>query len=163
MKYVFGLLVAAASLAACKSVDKKADGNRSTKDSLGLAKQKLIDEAASTATPNTNADPANYTSIQWLDSTYVDLGKQKEGKEIEISFRFKNTGSKNLVIESVTAQCGCTIPEKPENAFAPGEEGVIKAKFNGAGHDETRKQVYVKANIQPDGADTLTFRAQLVK
>ncbi|MBK6384288.1 MAG: DUF1573 domain-containing protein [Chitinophagaceae bacterium] len=109
------------------------------------------------------ADPSTYTTIQWLDSTYLDLGKQKEGKEIEISFRFKNTGTKNLVIETVTAQCGCTIPEKPEQPFAPGEEGVIKAKFNGSGHDETRKQVYVKANISPDGADTLTFRAQLVK
>lgn len=163
MKYPFVLLVAATSLLACESSDKKAKGNLSPEDSLRMVKQQLIDEAAKTATPPVVADMANYTTIQWLDSTFIDLGKQKEGKEIEITFRFKNTGTKNLVIESVNAQCGCTIPEKPENAFAPGEEGVIKAKFNGAGHDETRKQVYVKANIQPDGADTLTFRAQLVK
>ncbi|MBP6415356.1 MAG: DUF1573 domain-containing protein [Chitinophagaceae bacterium] len=160
MKKVFFILFIGAGLVACKSEDKKTTPQVVNQDSL--AKQKIIDEMNGTS-PAPVADPATYTTIQWLDSTYLDLGKQKEGKEIEISFRFKNTGTKNLVIETVTAQCGCTIPEKPEQPFAPGEEGVIKAKFNGSGHDETRKQVYVKANISPDGADTLTFRAQLVK
>lgn len=160
MKKVFFTLLIGAGLIACKSDDKKATTQVVNQDSL--AKQKIID-GMNANNPAPVADPSTYTTIQWLDSTYIDLGKQKEGKEIEISFRFKNTGTKNLVIETVTAQCGCTIPEKPEQPFAPGEEGVIKAKFNGSGHDETRKQVYVKANISPDGADTLTFRAQLVK
>ena len=31
------------------------------------------------------------------------------------------------------ASCGCTVPEKPEKPFAPGEEGVIKAKFDSHG------------------------------
>ena len=144
---------------ACKSGDKKVDGLDKITDSLAIAKQNLLKGATATGP----IDTSNFTSIQWLDSTYLDLGQQKEGKEITISFRFKNTGTKNLVIENVSAQCGCTIPEKPEKPFVPGEEGVIKAKFSGAGHDETRKQVYVKANISPDGADTLTFRTQLVK
>ncbi|MBK7678338.1 MAG: DUF1573 domain-containing protein [Chitinophagaceae bacterium] len=160
MKKVFFTLFIGAGLVACKNDDKKTTTQVINQDSL--AKQKIID-GMNGNNPAPVADPSTYTTIQWLDSTYLDLGKQKEGKEIEISFRFKNTGTKNLVIETVTAQCGCTIPEKPEQPFAPGEEGVIKAKFNGSGHDETRKQVYVKANISPDGADTLTFRAQLVK
>ncbi len=149
MKQVIAIFIAAIFLIACKSGDKKANSTDLTKDNS------LIQNAI------TPPDTANFTSIQWLDSTYLDLGKQKQGKEIEISFRFKNTGTKNLVIEKVTAQCGCTVPEKPEKPFAPGEEGVIKAKYNGSGHDETRKQVYVKANIKPYGSDTLTFRAFL--
>ncbi len=157
MKKVFVFLFITSGIIACKPGDKKADAPVINQDSL--AKQKLMD-SINNPIPS---DTSNFTTIQWLDSIYLDLGKQKEGKEIEISYRFKNTGTKNLVIESVTAQCGCTIPEKPDQPFAPGEEGVIKAKFNGSGHDETRKQVYIKANITPDGADTLTFRAQLVK
>ena len=78
---------------------------------------------------------------------------------MRVSFRFKNTGTKNLIIQSVTAQCGCTIPEKPEKPFAPGEEGVIKAKYNGSGHGETRKEVYVTANTNLPDKHTLTFRA----
>ena len=151
MKQVIAIIFAAIFFMACKSSDKKAT-------STDVSKQNSLLENSETP-----PDTANFTSILWLDSTYVDLGKQKEGKEIEISFRFKNTGTKNLVIENVTAQCGCTVPEKPEKPFGPGEEGVIKAKYNGSGHDETRKQVYVKANTKPYGSDTLTFRAFLEK
>ena len=151
MKQVIAFIFAAIFLMACNSSDKKATPIDVTKQNSLLQNDE------------TPPDTANFTSIQWLDSTYLDLGKQKEGKEIEISFRFKNTGTKNLVIENVTAQCGCTVPEKPEKPFAPGEEGVIKAKYSGSGHDETRKQVYVKANSKPYGRDTLTFRAFLEK
>jgi hypothetical protein len=153
MRAVAVILVFAISLMACKSGDKKATGSDITKEQVALKGDPAVPVM----------DTEAFTTIQWLDSTYLDLGEQKEGKEVEMSFRFKNTGTKNLVIENVSAQCGCTIPEKPEKPFAPGEEGVIRAKFNGAGHDETRKQVYVKANISPDGNDTLTFRAFLVK
>lgn len=156
MKPVFAILFVAIAFIGCKSSDKKAAGSEVINDSINKLK---IDSANAVAI----TDTTNYTSIQWLDSTYLDLGKQTEGKDIEITFRFKNTGSKNLVIQKVTAQCGCTIPEKPEQPFAPGEEGVIKAKYNGSGHGETRKEVYVTANTNPSVNHTLTFRAQLEK
>lgn len=145
-----GLLVlfAAIGMIACKTSDKKI-GRVSTQDSAAFA--------------NAMNDTANYTTITWLDSTYIDLGKQPEGKSIELSYRFKNTGNKNLVIQNVTAQCGCTIPEKPERPIEPGEEGVIKAKYNGSGHGEVRKEVYVTANTSPNPAHTLVFHAELIK
>lgn len=160
MKKAVVISVAVISLAACKSSDKKATGNMVNKDSLT---QLMKDSLTGNQTNPPIVDTANNTTIQWLDSTYLDLGKQKEGKEIEITFRFKNTGNRNLVIQSVSAQCGCTIPEKPEKPFAPGEEGVIKAKYNGSGHGETRKEVYVTANTNPSSSHTLTFRADLAK
>ena len=160
MKKVVVISVAVISLVASKSSDKKATGNMVNKDSLT---QLMKDSLTGNQTNPPIVDTANNTTIQWLDSTYLDLGKQKEGKEIEITFRFKNTGNKNLVIQSVSAQCGCTIPEKPEKPFAPGEEGVIKAKYNGSGHGETRKEVYVTANTNPASSHTLTFRADLTK
>ena len=156
MKKTIIILFLSASIIACKNGDKQADVSQVIKDSL--AKDGAQDHEVSKP-----VDTANYTSIQWLDSTFLDLGKQKEGKEIEITFRFKNSGSKKLVIQNVTAQCGCTIPEKPEKPFAPGEEGVITAKYNGSGHGETRKEVYVTANTNPTTSHTLTFRAELIK
>lgn len=148
MKALFIVIISFSLFAACKSDDKKITP-RSPEDSLNAIKALQ--------------DTANYTMIKWLDSTYLDLGKQPEGKAIEMSFKFKNVGSKNLVIQNVTAQCGCTIPEKPEKPIAPNEEGVIKAKFNGSGHGEVRKEVYVTANTSPNPAHTLVFRAELIK
>jgi hypothetical protein len=151
MKKALILLLSTIALASCTSGDKKATES-TTKDSLTADMKNAA-----------LADSANYTTIEWLDSTYLDLGKQMEGKAVELSFRFKNTGTKNLVIQDVSAQCGCTIPEKPEKPFAPGETGTIKAMFNGSGHGEIRKEVYVKANTSPNNAHTLTFRAELIK
>jgi hypothetical protein len=148
MKQTVLIFLIGFGLVACKPTDKKIQsGPELNVDSIKAVAMK---------------DTANYTTIQWLDSTYVDLGRQKEGKEIEISFRFKNTGTKNLVIESVSAQCGCTVPEQHEKPYAPGEEGLIKAKYNGSGHGETRKEVYVNLNANPN-RQTLTFRAEMIK
>ena len=125
MKRFVVILIAGLSLYACKTDDKKTTvGGISREEGQKALK-----------------DSANFTSIEWLDSTFKDLGQIKEGKQVEVSFRFKNSGTKNLVITDVTASCGCTIPEKPEKPFAPGEEGMIKAKFNSSGRPpgEARK------------------------
>jgi hypothetical protein len=119
-------------------------------------------QTTNTGTPTEPATTAT-TTIQWLDSTYKNLGKLKEGKEVFISYRFKNNGTSNLIIKSVSAQCGCTIPEKPEKPFAPGEEGVIKAKFNGSGSGQIRKEIYVTANTTPTEAITLSFGGEISK
>jgi hypothetical protein len=155
MKKVFIILIAGISLAACKTGDKKSLENKE-------ADQHVKDSIAQIENAKALADTANFTSIQWLDSTYLDLGKVDEGKQVDVSFRFKNSGTKNLVIANVTASCGCTVPEKPEKAFAPGEEGVIKARFDSHGkHGEQRKMVYVAANTTPNPQE-LTFRVEII-
>ena len=147
MKKAFFILAACISLVACQTNDKKATGPEIPKEERDKALK----------------DSANFTSIQWLDSTYKDMGKIKEGQQVEVAFRFKNIGTKNLVIDDVTASCGCTVPEKPEQAFAPGQEGVIKAKFDSKDRPvgEARKEVYVTANTKPETLQTLTFRVEI--
>jgi hypothetical protein len=147
MKKIFFSLVILTGLIACKTNDKKAVAATLTQEEKNKAAN----------------DTANFTTIEWLDSTSSNLGKLKKDNSVEITYRFKNSGTKNLIIESVTAQCGCTIPEKPEQPFAPGEEGVIKAKFNGSGHGIITKQVYVTANTSPSKNHTLTFSGEIIE
>ena len=146
MKKILIIILAVASFAACKTSDKKTAGIQMSKEE----KDKVL------------YDSANYTTIQWLDSTYLDLGKVKDGKQVEVSFRFRNSGTKNLIITDVTASCGCTVPERPGQAFAPGQEGVIKAKFDSKGrpHAVNRKEVYVTANTL-EKSHVLTFSVEI--
>jgi Protein of unknown function (DUF1573) len=133
----------AAGLFACQTADKKA----------GVAlSQEEKDKAA--------RDSANFTTIEWLDSTFKDLGNIKEGQVVEVSYRFKNSGDKPLIIAGVTASCGCTVPEKPEKPIAPGQEEVIKAKFDSKGRPkgENRKDVFVTANTKPESSMQLSFK-----
>jgi hypothetical protein len=155
MKRIAVAVIIAGVLFACKSGDKK--------DSPLTEKEKLLQDSLRYAEKQKAlGDTANYTSLTWLDSTFIDMGKVKEGQVVEVSFRFKNTGNKPLVIADVTASCGCTVPEKPEQPFAPGEEGVIKAKFDSKGRPgENRKHISVDANTSPSRSHSLDFRVEV--
>lgn len=109
-------------------------------------------------------DSTNFTSIQWIDSIYQDLGTVKEGPEVEIAYKFKNTGDKNLIIENVMAGCGCTIVEKPKEPYTPGQTGTIRAKFTTQGHIGTNeKSIYVTANTKGNTNKELKFRIVVQK
>lgn len=130
------------------------------------------DQPADAQTGNTNAaapqteviDSANAPAIEWIGGTFQDLGKVADGQVVEVTYRFRNTGKSNLVIEDVTAGCGCTVPEKPAKPFAPGEEGEIKAKFDSRGRKGPNdKYVTVKANTQPNKDHVLTFKVTVTE
>jgi len=152
MKYFFFFLFAVI-LFSCTSTDKPATKEEAATDSLNKVAM---------------ADSTNYTTVEWVDSTTRDLGKIKEGAIVEISWNFKNTGNKPLIISNATAGCGCTIADKPREPVAPGQEGVIKARFNSQGqaHDKISnitKSVTVDANTKPQSHHSLTFTAQITK
>lgn len=148
MKYLFFFLVAGI-LISCTGTDKTSSKDQATQDSLNKASL---------------TDSANYTTIEWIDSTTQSLGKIKEGSIVEISWKFKNTGDKPLVIADAHGTCGCTIADKPKEPVTPGQEGVIKAKFNSQGQaPNVTKTVTVDANTKPESHHSLTFTAQITK
>ena len=89
------------------------------------------------------------TSVQIIDSLY-NFGKAVDGEKIAYNFKFKNTGTKPLVIISTRASCGCTVPEKPEQPISPGETGFIKVVFNSKGKvGINEKAITVISNATP--------------
>lgn len=118
-----------------------------------------------TSTANPIEDSANFTTIQWLDSTNQNIGKVKKGQVVEIAWRLKNTGDKPLIIQDVRPSCGCTVADKPEAPIAPGEESVIKGKFdsNNQSEGEHNKMISVLANTANTTYHQLSFRVEVVK
>lgn len=110
-------------------------------------------------------DTANYTTIEWLDSTHTVFSENiVEGQQVQLNWRFKNTGDKPLIVEDVHGTCGCTVGEKPTKPIAPGETGEIKATFNSDGQSATfEKKVSVTANTKPSQSHELIFSGHIVK
>jgi hypothetical protein len=109
-------------------------------------------------TPSPFTESTSLTQIQWLDSVNVDLGTITEGQVPELSWKFKNVGTEPLIIENTSVSCGCTIAEKPEQPIMPGEQGIIKAKFNSDGKPgPNNKQVTVFANTKDTRQHVLQF------
>ena len=83
------------------------------------------------------------------DSTY-QFGNINEGDIVEHEFKFKNDGQFPLIINNVTASCGCTIPEWPREPIPPGGESSIQVRFNSKGKPGPQvKTITVFANTEP--------------
>jgi hypothetical protein len=163
MKKVLFIIITSLSIVACKEADKNANTTTTGSNPADTANTAAQVAANVTTTPEPAVDSANLTTVEWIDSQDKDFGKIKEGQVLEVSFKFKNTGTKPLVISNVRAQCGCTIPETPKEPITPGATGVIKAAFNSSGRlGLNTKEVYMDANTDP-GTSVLKFHVEVIK
>ncbi|MBK8787240.1 MAG: DUF1573 domain-containing protein [Chitinophagaceae bacterium] len=90
------------------------------------------------------------TTVQIIDSAY-NFKTVTDGEKVMYSYRFKNIGTKPLVIVEATASCGCTVPQKPEKPILPGETGFIKIVFDSKGRvGEAHKTISVISNAKPE-------------
>lgn len=84
-----------------------------------------------------------------------DFGTLPEGPKANYDFKFTNTGKEPLIIQNVTASCGCTSPSWPKQPILPGKTGVIKVEYS----TERRvgpftKQIFIQSNAEnPDGRE----------
>ncbi len=85
-----------------------------------------------------------------FDKEFHDFGDIQEGKTVNTTFEFTNTGDVPLVITSANGSCGCTVPDWPRSPIAPGETGSIKVSFNSTGRSgKNDKTVTIEANTVP--------------
>ena len=78
---------------------------------------------------NETLDTTNLAKITF-DQTSIDFGEVKEGDVVKRTFNFTNTGKIPLLITAAKSTCGCTVPDWPKEAIAPGKSGKIDVKFN---------------------------------
>jgi hypothetical protein len=148
MRILIVSLALTALIAGCKNNDKAGNAGNTPGNPSGMA---------------AIVDSSQFTSIQWLDSA-KDFGTIQEGQKLEVSFRFRNSGDKPLVISQVRPSCGCTVAEQPKEPVPPGGEGLIKAIFNSQGHvGANHKTLYVSANARNLSNNPLQFTVQVEK
>ena len=110
-------------------------------------------------------DSANFTSLQWVGDTTRDLGTIERGDVEKMRYRFKNTGTKPLIINTVIPGCGCTVPEIPQRPILPGSEEEIVVKFytKDMAMASHIKFVTVIANTLPRTEHYLSFKAKIIE
>jgi hypothetical protein len=92
---------------------------------------------------------ATWTTLEF-DKIMHDFGDVKADTDAITEFIVKNTGKNPLIIENVSASCGCTMPKKPEKPIPPGGSDVIEVKFHSKPGqlNEVNKTVTVTANTK---------------
>ncbi len=78
-----------------------------------------------------------------------NFGNVAEGVKAGYIFTFRNTGTADLVISSVTTTCGCTVPKYSTKPISPGEGGNLEVIFDTSGRNGVQtKSITVKSNAK---------------
>lgn len=89
------------------------------------------------------------------------FGDLIEGEKVAYTFTFKNTGSSNLIVKDVKADCGCTTPQWDKQPVKPGESGKIEVVFNSSGRRGNQfKSIKIFTNT-PEKEYTLAITANV--
>jgi len=90
---------------------------------------------------------AKSTTMEF-DKLKHDFGDVLPDSDNTTEFIVYNTGDKPLILEDVSASCGCTMPKKPEAPILPGESDVIEVTFHPKPGqvNEIKKTITVTAN-----------------
>ena len=114
--------------------------------------------ANNSAVKDPATDTANFTTVQWIDSS-INFGEIEKGKTATVKFRCKNTGTKSLIIVNVQPGCGCTVADYTKTPVAPNGEGEVTALFDSkkvGTVGEVHKSIFVTTNTL-NGYTTLSF------
>ena len=112
-----------------------------------------------TGNGQSNAKSSN-ASIKFNNTSH-SFGNIIEGQIARHEFKFTNEGTEPLMLDNVSASCGCTTPKWPREPIAPGQSSVIIAEYNSQGRPGTfTKNIFVKSN---GGEVTLTISGNVVK
>ena len=85
-----------------------------------------------------------------FDKTSHNFGEidQKGGPQT-FSFEFTNKGAEPVIIQNVTASCGCTSPDWSKAPVPPGGRGYVKATYTPSGVMPFNKSLTVYSNGAP--------------
>ena len=80
---------------------------------------------------------------------------------VTTQFEFTNTGKTPLIIQRVSASCGCTTPSYTREPVLPGKKGTISAKYSTVRRPGTfNKTITVYTNV-PDTVYVLNIKGNV--
>ncbi|HZY81106.1 MAG TPA: DUF1573 domain-containing protein [Cyclobacteriaceae bacterium] len=134
------------------------EGNKSAASSAQATPTAAADPA--TAAPNETKPEGPLPAFKFERLEY-DFGQIREGEKVAYTYKFTNTGSAPLIVQSVQPSCGCTAPDWSKEPIPVNGTGFVKVEFDSNGKTGIQnKVVTVNANTWPKSL-VLRFKAQV--
>ncbi len=99
-----------------------------------------------------------YPIIEW-NKTEHDFGTIEQGEKVETIFTLTNVGKSDLVVTNAKGSCGCTVPEWPKEAIAPGESADIKVVFNSRSKKDNASNTVTLTTNTEKGSEIIRIKA----
>ena len=98
-------------------------------------------------------DSSNEANTGTAEITFNELeynfGKITEGEKVACIFKYRNTGDGDLIINTATTSCGCTVPRFDNKPIKPGNEGSMEVVFDSSHREGVQtKTITVRSNAR---------------
>ena len=103
----------------------------------------------------------NYAVVAF-DKTSFDFGELNVGDEASAIFKVTNDGNAPLVIENVTASCGCTVARWAQEPVMPKDTANIIVTYNTNIVGEIKRSVVVKTNDRDNRRTILLLTGEVL-
>lgn len=81
--------------------------------------------------------------VRWATGIEHDFGTMPQGRPRAYTFRYTNTGTEPITIETVRTTCGCTAARWTETPVEPGAEGEVTLEYDAYKQGAFTKKVKV--------------------
>lgn len=98
--------------------------------------------------------------VTWLTEQDHDFGALRQGRPATFVFKFKNTASDTILLQTVRTTCGCTAARYTEEPIAPGAAGEITVEYDAYQSGAFSKKIKVFFDKQKK-AETLWIRGEV--
>ncbi|MDC9723017.1 MAG: DUF1573 domain-containing protein [Urechidicola sp.] len=96
--------------------------------------------------------------IEW-NKTEHDFGNINQGDKVETIFTLTNVGEGDLIVTKAKGSCGCTVPQWPREAIAPGKTADIKVVFNSRGKKNKSTNTITLTTNTAKGSEVVRIKA----
>jgi hypothetical protein len=99
-----------------------------------------------------------------VDTTRHDFGQIKQGDVVTAEIAVRNSGQKELKIESVATSCGCTSAQVKPKIIPSGGEGKLLVRYNSGTHPDKgpiERHVYIASNDPEKAEVDITITAEV--
>ncbi|MGQ2983936.1 DUF1573 domain-containing protein [Flavobacterium sp.] len=110
-----------------------------------------------------SANAQSGAKLELKNGDTIDYGVTSKDEDNGVRvFEFTNTGDAPLIIKEAKSTCGCTVPNWPKEAIAPGKTGKIEVKYN-MNPGPIRKTITVQSNAvnYPGGTVALKIKGEV--
>ena len=143
-QFLFALLLPTVLFTSCQSEDAQSKAA----DSIPVSNVSNVENPA-------------VTSIAFAETSFK-FGQVQKDVPVKHRFTFTNTGTADLILETVKPACSCTATNYTKEPVKPGETGYIEAEFGAKTLGTFSKTVTITANTDPKNV-ILAFDGEVVE
>ncbi len=111
--------------------------------------------------PTQSTDAQRY-ALAKFDKVSHDFGDMQKGEEAVAVFSVINQGQAPLIIENITASCGCTVAKWNKDPILPQDTTQIRISYNSNIVGEIKRSVVVKTNDKHKTRTLLTITGNVL-